>query len=85
MKGWIDQDPAFASPQFSLSIVAKRLGLLIEPSPLRKRSVREVDKSTSRNLWYQTGADFVSCDASFIRPGRSVVLLASSTQGQSVE
>lgn len=30
MKGWIDQDPAFASPQLPLSIVAERLGLLIE-------------------------------------------------------
>lgn len=30
MKGWIDQDSAFASPQLPLSIVAGRLGLLIE-------------------------------------------------------
>ena len=30
MKGWIDQGPAFASPQLPLSIVAGRLGLLIE-------------------------------------------------------
>lgn len=30
MKGWIDQGPAFAPPQLPLSIVAGRLGLLIE-------------------------------------------------------
>lgn len=30
MKGWIDQGPAFASPQLPLSIVAGRLALLIE-------------------------------------------------------
>lgn len=29
MKGWLDQDPGFASPQLPLSIVAGRLGLLI--------------------------------------------------------
>lgn len=30
MKGWIDQGPVFASPQLPLSIVARRLGPLIE-------------------------------------------------------
>lgn len=30
LKGWIDQASAFASPQLPLSIVAGRLGLLIE-------------------------------------------------------
>lgn len=46
MKGWIDQGPAFASPQLPLSIVAERQGLLIElctflpKEPLCKGSVQ---------------------------------------------
>lgn len=59
MKGWIDQDSAFASPQLPLSIVAGRLGLLIElctvlpKEPLGKGSVQ----INLRASLVQTGTD----------------------------
>lgn len=55
MKGWIDEDSAFASPQLPLSIVTGRLGLLIKPCTflLKNHSLKEVYKSTWGNLWYK--------------------------------
>ena len=60
MKGWIDQDPAFASPQLPLSIVGERLGLLIGivHFSLKKRLVKEVYKSTLGHLWYKLALIF---------------------------
>lgn len=67
MKGWIDQGPAFASPQLPLSIVAGRLGLLIElwtflpKEPLGKGSV-QINMGTSFGTkWHW----LLRCDALF--------------------